>query len=114
MGGLAPWMTPGGHNPVTMGGAAATVSVTATVVVLFVAAGALIVTLAEYTLGASPVGFTVTAMVLNSPTSEMFPAGVTVSQDAPVTLTVAETADPLLARMNALEREGFGTGAPVT
>src|ERR1700722_8906432 len=98
-------MTPVGHRPVTVGTAASTVNVTVTVVVLSVAAGALTVMTPEYTLGASPVGFTVTDMVLKSPIKDMFPAGATFSQEAPVTLTVAESAAPLLDRMKLLESE---------
>src|SRR5579862_9887823 len=108
-----PAITPGGHVAVAVGTAAFTVRVTVTVRVLLTADGALILMVPVYTFGVSPVGSTVTATVLSRPMTETFPLGVTFSQFAPETLSVAETAAPLLERMNALVSDGLGTGFPV-
>src|SRR5579863_2529323 len=109
-----PWITPVGHVPVMVGGAASTIRVTLTVSVLSVAPGAAIVIAAEYVLGARPVGFTVTAIVFSNPISDTLPVGLTVSHAAPVTPTVAESAAPVLESTKLLASEALGIGAPVT
>ncbi len=65
-----------------------------------------------YIFGASPVGFTVAVMESNSPAMEILPVGEIFNQVAPVTVTVAESGDPLLASMNGAVNEGSGTGFP--
>ena len=81
--------------------------------VLLLADGALTVICPVYTLDGKPVGSTVTATVFKSPISVMFPVGVTVSQLAVFTLTVAVSAEPLLVSTSALVSEGAGIGSPV-
>src|SRR5579885_30029 len=106
-------MAPAGHVEVIEGTAAFTVSVTVSVSVLFVAAGALILIVPVYTFGARPVGFTVTVTVFSSPISEIFPLGVALSHVAPETLSVAESGAPLLDRMKELLSDALGIGSPV-
>ena len=96
-----------------VGTAAFTVSVTVNDNVLFVAAGALILMVPVYTLGARPVGSTVTETVLSNPIREMLPLGVSFSQGAPVTLSAADNGAPLLDRTKLLARDALGIGVPV-
>src|SRR5579875_981529 len=106
-------MAPAGHVEVIEGTAAFTVSVTVSVRVLLVAAGALILIVPVYTLGARPAGFTVTVTVFSRPMSEMLPLGAALSQVAPEMLSVAESGAPLLDKMKELLSAGLGIGSPV-
>src|SRR5579863_8892498 len=92
-----PWINPAGNVASVFGATAFTVSVTAIVCDLTVAPGAAIVIVPVYIFGRRPVGFTVAVIVSNKPAMEILPVGEIFSQAAPVTVTVAESADPLLA-----------------
>src|ERR1700680_4862562 len=107
-----PWINPAGNVPSVFGGTANTVSVTVIIWDLTVAPGARIVTVPVYIFGTRPVGFTVAVIASNSPAIEILPVGEIFSQLAPVTLIVAESGDPLLARTNGAVREGSGIGFP--
>src|SRR5260370_32142844 len=104
------WIGRAGKVPNACGTAALTVSVTTSAKVLFAAPGAVMVTVAVYTFGRSPDGFTVTVTKSKRPASEMLPVGETFSQGAAVMPMVAESGVPLLASTQGAVRLAAGIG----